>query len=105
MFFKTQKPDTYDISLPARYDKLKQSDRRLVRELYVTKQNGMCYHCECPLSGEPSPDVSAQDVNSDLFPSGFFKHPVHLHHSHDTGLTIGAVHAHCNAVLWEHHGE
>jgi hypothetical protein len=30
---------------------------------------------------------------------------VHLHHSHETGMTIGAVHARCNAVLWQYHGE
>jgi hypothetical protein len=28
-----------------------------------------------------------------------------LHHCHQTGLTIGAVHAKCNAVLWQYHGE
>ena len=40
-----------------------------------------------------------------LFPESFFKYPVHLHHSHDTGKTIGAVHAYCNAVLWEYYGQ
>lgn len=40
-----------------------------------------------------------------IFPKGFFDRPVHLHHSHDTGLTIGAVHAVCNAVLWIYHRE
>ena len=32
-------------------------------------------------------------------------HPIHLHHDHDTDLTIGAVHAYCNAILWEYHNE
>lgn len=32
-------------------------------------------------------------------------YPVHLHHDHKTGLTIGAVHAKCNAVLWQYYGE
>jgi hypothetical protein len=40
-----------------------------------------------------------------LFPELFLKYPVHLHHSHVTGLTIGAVHAYCNAVLWVYHDE
>jgi hypothetical protein len=31
-------------------------------------------------------------------------HPVHLQHSHVTGLTEGAVHAFCNAVLWQYEG-
>jgi hypothetical protein len=40
-----------------------------------------------------------------LFPKNFLKWPVHLHHSHDTGMTIGAVHSYCNAVLWQYHNE
>ena len=44
-------------------------------------------------------------ITNSLFPPNFFKWPVHLHHSHDTGMTIGAVHARCNAVLWQYHGE
>lgn len=44
-------------------------------------------------------------VNMKLFPPNFFKHPVHLHHDHQTGMTIGAVHNHCNAVLWQYYGE
>ena len=39
-----------------------------------------------------------------IFPENFFDHSIHLHHDHDTGMTIGAVHAHCNAVLWEYEG-
>jgi len=44
-------------------------------------------------------------IDWDLFPPGFLKNPVHLHHNHDTGMTIGAVHAYCNAVLWQYYGE
>jgi hypothetical protein len=32
------------------------------------------------------------------------KSPIHLQHDHDTGLTEGAVHAYCNAVLWQYEG-
>jgi hypothetical protein len=44
-------------------------------------------------------------IDRELFPPGFFNYPVHLHHSHNSGLTIGAVHSYCNAVLWHYHGE
>ena len=44
-------------------------------------------------------------IDEELVPENFFKYPVHLHHSHYTGMTIGAVHANCNAVLWQYHGE
>jgi hypothetical protein len=44
-------------------------------------------------------------VDLKLFPRGFLSNPVHLHHCHTTGLTIGAVHSRCNAILWQHHGQ
>ncbi len=93
------------IKLPANYEKLEQWERRHVRQAYEAKQHNLCYHCQCALSGEPSFDVVEIEVSPDLFPSGFFDNPIHLHHNHDTGMTIGAVHAHCNAVMWEHYGE
>lgn len=43
-------------------------------------------------------------IDERLFPKGFFDHPVHLHHNHDTGLTIGAIHCYCNAISWQYHG-
>jgi hypothetical protein len=94
-----------DIKLPAVYDKLTGQTRWKVREQYVKLQDGLCFHCKCPLTGDPDPAVHAKKVKPHLYPDGFFKHPVHLHHSHVTGLTLGAVHNHCNAVLWEYHGE
>ena len=51
-----------------------------------------------------SKEIAEKHVTHYLFPDGFFKHPVHLQHDHDTGLTEGAVHAYCNAVLWEYFG-
>ena len=31
-------------------------------------------------------------------------HPIHLQHSHNTGVTEGAVHNYCNAVMWQYDG-
>jgi hypothetical protein len=93
------------IALPARYDELTWQERREVRKAYVQKQDGKCHHCGASLEDGPAPSIMSKRINWRLFPANFLKHPIHLHHSHDTGLTIGAVHARCNAVLWQYHGE
>lgn len=100
------KPDLLlEISIPTNYDKLTQYQRRLVREAYTKQQNGLCQHCGEPLNSPPSAAVKARRIKKGLFPPNFFKYPVHLHHSHTTGMTIGAVHNLCNAVLWQYFGE
>jgi len=93
------------LKLPVNYDELHFTERRTVREEYIRIQDGLCCHCKNALNGEPSVDVTRQSVKKYLFPKNFFKWPVHLHHSHKTGMTIGAVHNYCNAVLWQYHGE
>lgn len=93
------------MKLPAVYDDLSPRERRRAREQYILQQKGLCQYCQSPLLG-PAPDwVQEKRVTPRLYPPGFFDNPVHLHHSHEDGLTIGAVHAYCNAVLWEHHDE
>lgn len=93
------------IELPIDYRTLQPWQRRKVREQYIENQGGNCSHCNEPLSKSASKKVMEKEINMQLFPENFFKYPVHLHHSHDTGMTIGAVHCHCNAVLWQYHGE
>ena len=93
------------MKLPVNYEELQPREKRIIREEYIVEQNGKCYHCGKPLLLLPAKTILEQKVNKKLFPDGFFKWPVHLHHDHDTGLTIGAVHAYCNAVLWQYHGE
>ena len=85
-------------------------DRRRKKRLqYGAAQGGDCWHCEGRLIDGPSEELmgeyplSEQDMH--LFPPGFLDNPIHLHHDHVTGLTIGAVHAYCNAVLWVYLGE
>ena len=92
-------------NLPVDYTKLDRQQRRAVRLQYMEEQKGLCYYCKEPLDGPCAPDKAKLKVRPYLYPKGFFENPCHLHHSHDTDLTIGAVHAYCNAVLWEHHGE
>jgi hypothetical protein len=93
------------MKLPTNYNALHYTERKKVREEYVRRQKGLCMHCGNPLAENASDEVMAKRINKRLFPESFFKWPVHLHHDHDTGMTIGAVHCHCNAVLWQYHGK
>lgn len=93
------------MNLPVNYTTLTQSQRRLVREEYIKEQNGKCAHCGNPLNEKPTEEIVMKEINYSLFPSNFFKFPIHLHHNHETGMTIGVVHARCNAVLWQYFGE
>lgn len=90
---------------PYLYDELSPVDRRTIREMYVKEQNGLCCHCKEPLTGDPRWHEATIRINWGLFPPNFLRYPIHLHHDRKTGLTIGAVHARCNAYLWEHKGE
>lgn len=94
-----------DMELPVNYDEMEHTQRRVVRAEYVKIQGGKCFHCGEMLRDDPSSDVKSKTVNESLFPDTFFTWPVHLHHNHNTGMTIGAEHSYCNAVLWEFHGE
>lgn len=89
--------------LPVMYKGLSSQKRREVREQYVREQKGLCWHCKGDLD-KPSL-FKHKLVKPYIYPPGFFDHPIHLHHDKKSGLTLGAVHAHCNAVLFEYHGE
>jgi len=91
--------------LPVLYDSLAPHEKRPVREEYVRLQGGKCLHCGAALTGAPTDEIAKLWINRKLFPESFFKWPVHLHHDHGTGMTLGAVHNTCNAVLWQYNGE
>ena len=93
------------MKLPIDYDSAHWAVRKQAREQYVKDQDGNCCHCWSKLNGNPDRTVNCMSVKTSLFPKSFFKWPVHLHHDRKTGLTIGAVHSKCNAVLWQYHGE
>lgn len=93
------------MSLPVDYTALTPAERRAVRELYVKEQEGNCYYCEESLEQEPPARITTKQVNWKLFPPNFLKYPVHLQHNHDTGMTEGAVHSYCNAVMWQYEGK
>lgn len=93
------------IKLPVYYDELSSSSRRMIREEYQRRQKNRCQHCNQPLEGPPTNEIQMAWIDLSLFPPGMLDNPVHLHHSRETGLTIGAVHARCNAWLWQYKGE
>lgn len=90
------------MKLPVNYNDLSFSDRKSVRQEYIRLQNNLCYFCNEPLN---KPAATNKRINRRLFPDSFFKHPIHLHHNHETGMTIGVVHCVCNAILWQYYGE
>lgn len=98
-------PNRLPDKLPAPYSKLGSARRAAVRERYVEAQGGRCYHCGGDLDVPPHPDIMSKPIDWSRFPPNFLGSPVHLHHDHATDLTLGAVHAYCNAVLWQYHGE
>lgn len=91
--------------LPTNYDSLSWQQRRDVRNLYKALQKEICCHCKGNLSEKPKGEAGKANINWNLFPPNFTQYPVHLHHNRKTGMTIGAVHAVCNAYLWQYKGE
>lgn len=89
------------MKLPVNYNNISSRKRKLVREEYIRRQNNLCWFCGESLDKEPTNIISTYKVNRALFPPNFFGWPVHLHHDHKTGITKGAVHCYCNAVLWQ----
>lgn len=95
----------FSLPEPQNYEALSQPARAKLRKEYELGQGGLCHHCGARLSGKPTQEIMALPINLRLFPPNFLRWPVHLHHSHKTHMTIGAVHARCNAVLWQYHNE
>lgn len=85
--------------LPVMYDHVSREVRARVRDEYARRQKGICPFCLQPLLGDPPPVIQRLPLNAMNWPPEFFRWPVHLHHDHRTGLTIGAYHSRCNAIL------
>lgn len=92
------------LQLPVDYTKLTTKERREVRELYIQLQDNLCAYCNSSLSEVPPEVITSKHIDWDIFPNNFLKYPVHLQHNHETGMTEGAVHAYCNAVMWQYEG-
>ncbi len=96
---------SFEVALPAMYEELSPIQRQAVRRQYSRLQNWKCYFCQGSLFNKvTNEEIVNADINWNLFPPNFTKYPVHLQHDHDTGLTEGAVHALCNAYMWQYLG-
>jgi hypothetical protein len=84
------------------YNTLNSRQKKKVREEYQKAQNNKCFYCFEPLDKEPPKEITSLKIDLSLFPPNFLGNKVHLQHSHKTGMTEGAVHAYCNAVLWQY---
>lgn len=93
------------MGLPVMYIDLSFHQRRLVREEYIRLQNGNCFYCKKTLETFAPKFITDKPIVWSAFPENFMNYPVHLHHNHETGLTEGAVHNYCNAVLWQYEGK
>ncbi len=95
---------SWEVILPALYEKLTPIQRRAARSQYMRLQHYMCLFCKSSLYQQPPKEILEKPINWSLFPEGFLKYPLHLQHNHETGYTEGVVHPLCNAVLWQYHG-
>ena len=90
------------MELPVKYSLLSRKERAAVRNEYIKQQNNLCYYCHSHLEQVPPVHITALEIDWRLFPPDFLKYPIHLQHNHNTDLTEGAVHAYCNAVMWQY---
>ena len=90
--------------LPVPYDELHWTKRIEVRNQYVEEQEWKCLYCGCSLKEPPPKHITDKQITWKLFPDNFLKAPIHLQHNHNTGMTEGAVHNYCNAVMWQYEG-
>lgn len=94
-----------EYKLPVNYTQLTSTERKKVREQYIKQQQGYCYYCKHSLNEKAPKKITDMKINWNLFPENFLKYPIHLQHDHTTGMTEGAVHSYCNAVMWQYHGK
>lgn len=92
-------------NLPVDYTKLHWTERKAVREQYIKLQDNKCFYCGESLDFPPPDKIVEMEIPKYLFPQGFFDCLVHLQHDHITGMTEGAVHSYCNAVMWVYDGK
>lgn len=92
------------MKLPVDYRTLdwKKGEVRAVREAYISQQDGKCYWCGESLDEPPPKRITEKPIRWSLFPKNFQRWPIHLQHCHYTGMTEGAVHMYCNAVMFQY---
>ncbi len=87
------------------YSKLTWQEKIKVREGYVKSQDGLCLYCKEDLNEEAPKRITDKKIIWSKFPPNFLKYRIHLQHNHKTDECEGAVHAYCNAVMWQYEGK
>jgi len=90
--------------ISVKYNTLNNRQKKALREEYIREQNYKCFYCKEDLRQPPPKRITDLKINLTLFPPNFLGNPIHLQHNHTTDLTEGAVHAYCNAIMWEYEG-
>ena len=92
------------MKLPVDYTQISPRAKKKVREEYCKLQDWQCMYCNHDLQDKPPVHITEKTIDWKLFPNFFLKYPIHLQHNHQTNMTEGAVHAYCNAVMWQYDG-
>lgn len=91
--------------LPINYSELTWQEKKEVRQQYITEQNNKCLFCKENIFESVPDRILKKKIDWSFFPDNFLKYPIHLQHNHKTDKTEGAVHAYCNAVMWQYHNK
>jgi len=88
----------YKLELPIKYSSLSGERLSAVKEAYTCLQRERCWLCGNNLWDLPKYIVENPKLMG-LCGNQLAEHsPLHLHHDHDTGLTLGVTHAECNII-------
>ena len=92
-------PLRYKLELPTKYSSLSGERLSAVKEAYICLQRERCWLCGNNLWGLPKYIVENPKLMALCFNKLAEQMPYHLHHDHDTGLTLGVTHAECNIII------
>lgn len=88
----------YNLELPTKYSSLTGERKSAVKEAYICLQRDRCWLCGDDLYDPPKFLVENPNYMP-LCGNQLAEHsPLHLHHDHKTGLTLGVTHAECNIL-------
>lgn len=88
----------YKLELPTKYSSLSGERLAVVKEAYICLQRERCWLCGGNLYELPNHVVDNPNLIGLCSSQLAEQHPLHLHHNHDTGLTLGVAHAECNII-------